>query len=29
MQLMPVAVKEVNKEETIIRNVYDPKQNIE
>jgi hypothetical protein len=29
MQLMPVAVKEVNKEETIITNVYDPKQNIE
>lgn len=29
MQLMPIAVKEVNKEKTIVRNVYDPKQNIE
>lgn len=29
MQLMPIAVKEVNKDKKIIRNVYDPKQNIE
>lgn len=29
MQLMPIAVKEVNKTNKIINNVYDPKQNIE
>jgi len=29
MQLMPIAVEQVNKEKTIIKNVYDPKQNIE
>lgn len=29
MQLMPIAVKEANREKTIIKNVYDPKQNIE
>ena len=29
MQLMPISVKEVNKEKIIVKNVYDPKQNIE
>ena len=29
MQLMPIAVKEVNKTNKIINNIYDPKQNIE
>ena len=29
MQLMPIALKEVNKGKTIVKNVYDPKQNIE